>query len=428
MKIRIAAATVLILVALYAPACHKNPQEVERPEKIVSLREVMYDSATYANLAHLWEKYYDAYPSEDAYANWVYAARYADFENIEAMLKKGVEKYPANPVLLYLAGMSKKGTHDNLEGRQLMERAVALDPGYIDPWFGLAVEYTIEGDRENTDVALRHLLNGGAVQDVIMDLSYNMLASLEPNAILLTNGDNDTFPGWILTRIVRFRPDVNIVNRSLLNVDSYVASIVKEGVPEFITQSGLDSLKTQVAESKANYKSGRIPPEEFAGVGDRLVVRVVNAGERAGRPVYFACTLGSSGLWKQIVSQARPLGLVSLVTRASSPYPVQIQKLFTVWTTEYRTGGLDSWQLHSSGKNSAGRILSKNYAAALHSLKTEILEARPDIQLLLFRWYRDHIVDLLDQNTVDEANRMWFNPGSPGEIREWSKSKGWPGD
>jgi hypothetical protein len=412
----------------YLTAATMVLSEVERPEKIVSLREVMYDSATYANLAHLWEKYYNAYPSEDAYANWVYAARYADFENYEAMLNKGVEKYPANPVLLYLAGMSKKGSPHNLEARQLMERAVALDPGYIDPWFGLAVEYILEGDRENTDVALRHLLNGGAVQDVIMDLSYNMLASLEPNAILVTNGDNDTYPGWILTRIVRFRPDVNIVNRSLLNVDSYVSSIVKEGVPEFITRSGIDSLNAQVAEDKANYKSGQLPPGEFAGVGDRLVVRIVNAGERVGRPVYFACTLGSSRLWKQIVSRARPLGLVSLVTRSTTPYPVQIHNLFTIWTTKYRVGGLDSWQLHSSARKSAGRILTRNYAAALHSLKTEIAGAGPDVQLSLFRWYRDHIVDLLDQNTADDANRTWLNPGSPKEIKEWSRSKGLPGD
>lgn len=421
------AVIMIILATLPGSTCQRTPKDIERPEKIVSLRQVMYDSTTYARLAQLWEKYYNAYPSEDAYANWMYAAGYAELPDYESMLNKGVEKYPANPVLLYLSGKSKKGKHDNLEGRQLLERAAALDPDYMDTWHALAVEYIVEGDRENADVALRRLLNGKAVEDVVMDLSYNMLASLDPNAILITNGDNDTFPGWILTRIIRFRPDVNIVNRSLLNLDAYASSIVKEGVPEFITQGGLDSLKVQVAADKEKYRSGLSTLTEFTGLGDRLVFRIIDAAERAGRPMYFACTMNDFGLWKQRAANARSLGLVTLVTRSSTSYPAQIHKLFTTWTTEYRTGGLDSWQLHAARENEAGRFLVGNYAAALHGLMYQINEARPDVQLSLFRWYRQHLVDLLDKNFVDKANSMWFDRRFPGEIREWSKSKGWLG-
>src|SRR4030043_34067 len=86
-------AAIMILCALLGAGCQKkSPKEVERPEKIVSLRQVMYDSSTYAKLAQLWEKYYEVYPSEDAYANWMYAAFYAEFPNIGSMLNKGVEK------------------------------------------------------------------------------------------------------------------------------------------------------------------------------------------------------------------------------------------------------------------------------------------------------------------------------------------------
>jgi tetratricopeptide (TPR) repeat protein len=122
----------------------------------------MYDSTTYAKLAQLWEKYYDAYPSEDAYANWMYAAFYANRGDVRSMIEKGVEKYPANPVLLYLSARSKNWGHDNLHARQLLEKAAALDPDYMDAWHALAVEYIVQGDRENADVALRRLLNGRA--------------------------------------------------------------------------------------------------------------------------------------------------------------------------------------------------------------------------------------------------------------------------
>jgi hypothetical protein len=414
----------IALIALVGPGCQKGPKELERPEKIVSMRQVMYDSSTYAKLAQLWEKYYDAYPSEDAYANWMYAAQYAELGNYKSMLNKGLDKYPSNPVLLYLAGKARSYGHDNLEGRQLMQRAAAMDPSYMDPWHGLAAEYIVEGDRENADAALRHLLDGKAIQDEIMDFSYNMIASLDSNAILITNGDNDTYPGWILTRIIRFRPDVNIVNRSLLNVDLYGLAIVKEGVPSFISQADFDSLKKQVSTDIERARSGNVPFQDVTLLGDRLVVRVIDAAQRVGRPVYLACTVEFSGLMKQITLQGRRLGLVTLVTPTPTPHSTQARKVINTWMTEFRTGGLDSWQLHSAKETDAGRMLVKNYAAALHVLKDQIEAAGPEVQLSLFRWYRKHLVELLPKVVVDEVNSMWCGPGSPREIQVWCKEQG----
>ncbi|MFB0515528.1 MAG: hypothetical protein ACETWG_02855, partial [Candidatus Neomarinimicrobiota bacterium] len=57
--------------------CSPDSQEIERPETIVSKRQVVYDRETYTGLAELWQRYYRTFPSEMAYANWMYAARYA---------------------------------------------------------------------------------------------------------------------------------------------------------------------------------------------------------------------------------------------------------------------------------------------------------------------------------------------------------------
>ncbi|HVF40121.1 MAG TPA: DUF2723 domain-containing protein [Gemmatimonadaceae bacterium] len=70
------------------------------------------------------------------------------------------------------------------------------------------------------------------------DWGADMLNSVEPYGIIITNGDNDTFPLWYAQEVEGVRQDVLVLVTSYLNTDWFVRQMIRRPVREYDAAKG----------------------------------------------------------------------------------------------------------------------------------------------------------------------------------------------
>lgn len=109
-------------------------------------------------------------------------------------------------------------------------------------WTGMGAFFLMEKMRKNVALIGASLAGALAIVPINMarqnwfthsragnylafDYAYNILQSVEKDAIIFTNGDNDTFPVWYLQDVAGVRRDVRVVNLSLGQTTWYIEQL-----------------------------------------------------------------------------------------------------------------------------------------------------------------------------------------------------------
>jgi hypothetical protein len=206
---------------------------------ILSFATEKHEPVWYAEQAALWHKRIEANEKDAlAWYNYYYATRNWVRTNIKNDKRSHEQKMRAYNQIMDSMRKSIPNTFEcNLleymqswndpEKESFLLKAHAMDPDRMELIHFMLNYGEIHRKLPIRDQYAKMWLNSDISSNGLLHYAYNMLQSADSNAIIFTEGDNDTYPIWQI-QSTGVRRDVVIINTSLIQIDHYRNALFKE--------------------------------------------------------------------------------------------------------------------------------------------------------------------------------------------------------
>lgn len=344
------------------------------PEEIRPLTEVNLTRDQYQNLADQWLQYSGDNPASAMAHVMIYKALYyhgdQNAEKLQAHITKALEIDPLCPEALS-AAMDTALRHSNPMGtrRECYEfglKAVAAAPNWANPHAMLYILGTLLNRPEEASLHLVAMLEKDYFSPALIDYGYNMLTSAAPGGIIITNGDNDTYPCLALQAAHGIRTDVTIANISLMTFQplarQYLTTATRDHAAALEVQE-MDDVEQDFLEDRAAY-GGMLG----AALLEHLCFKA--STETLKRPLYLAVTLSpkaTKSCGSSLVLEGLLMRVVPSATDEPSEPVTDISKTYKLFSQDYRLESATDFATNWN-RLPAHEELVRNYANILFRL------------------------------------------------------------